>query len=95
MPQLKKAVIVVDKVSFQHKVDIPYVSPLITPIVPITPTTIASTSLSIVSNDEDDRKNLISSLRKLFEKNKTIKSLEKTLGEVLDRMQRIVKSTIT
>ena len=63
----------VDKVTFQHEAEIPYIAPLITPIVPITPTTTTNTSLSIVLDDEDDRKNLFYFLRKLFEKNKSIK----------------------
>ena len=42
MSQLKKAITVVDKVTFQHEVEIPYVAPLVTPIV------VAITSLSML-----------------------------------------------
>ena len=42
--------------------------------------------LSFLSDDNDDQKGLMCSLRKLFDKNKSMKSLEKTLEEVLDKI---------
>ena len=42
------------------------------------------------SDEEDEAKNLISSLRKLLERNKSVKSLEKTLTIVLDKMEKAV-----
>ena len=46
------------------------------------------------SDDEVQAQNLISPLSKLFEK-KRIKSLEKTLTLVLDRLEKIVSSVDT
>ena len=37
-------------------------------------------------DEEDEVKNLVSSLRKFLEKKKLVKSLEKTLTKVLDKM---------
>ncbi len=48
----------------------------------------------MASNDDDDHKGLISSLRKLFEKNNSVKSLEKILTKVLNRMQKRITTTI-
>ena len=42
------------------------------------------------SDDYAEAQNLISSLSKLFEKKKSIKSIEKTLTSVLDRLEKIV-----
>ena len=47
--------------------------------------------MTIPSDDEAEAQNLISSLRKLFEKKKSIKSLEKTLTTILDRIEKIVR----
>ena len=78
IPQLKKIVGVVDKVCFQPELDEPYV----TPIVSITPSTPTIASTSIKSDDEVDTQSFISSLSKLFEKNKSVKSLEKKLNSI-------------
>ena len=60
------------------------------------PTQIATTTIvSAQSNEEDEAKNLISSLRKLIEKNKSVKSLEKTLTIVLDKMEQVVSPVDT
>lgn len=51
--------------------------------------------LEAVSDDDDDHKGSMSSLRKLLEKKKLVKSLERTLTKVLDKMQKTIHRTIT
>ena len=80
---MNKIAIEVEKVTFQDKDDISFVAPLVTPILPIT---LVVASSSIMSDDGDDRQHLISSLSKLLEKNKFVKSSERTLDDVMDRV---------
>ena len=47
---------------------------------------------AVQSDDEVEAHNLISSLSKLFEKNKLVKYLEKTLTSVLNHLEKIVSS---
>ena len=85
-PNLKNVEPKHGKVVFQHEANIPYVAPIVILVAePIASPLVARLS-SVLSNDDDDQKGLMSSLRKLFEKNKLVKYLEKTLGEVLDRI---------
>ena len=98
-PQLKHVIIEVDRIIFQHEAIIPYTTPMITLVQVITLAPIINpitlTTLPIVSDDDDDQKGLISSFRKLLEKNKSVKILERNLGEVLERMQMTIKKEIT
>ena len=45
--------------------------------------------------EEVDGQSLISSLSKLFEKNKSAKSLEKTLTSVLDRLAKTITTPVS
>ena len=81
----------IDKVCFQHEVDEPYVAPILS-ITPLEVALVASTYAHL--DDEVDAHSLISSLRKLFEKNKFVKSLEKTLNSILDRMAKTMPPII-
>ena len=47
--------------------------------------------MQVPSDDESEVQTLLSSLRKLLEKKKSVKSIKKTLASVLDKMQSIVK----
>ena len=69
--------------------------PYVTPIVSITLSTLVVASTSIQLDNEVDVQSLISSLNKLFEKNKFFKSIEKTLNSILDRMAKTMTPTIT
>ena len=61
------------------------------PIISVTPPTQAIvSSTSVQSNDELEAHNRISSLSKLFKKNLLVKSLEKTLNSILDKLAKIV-----
>ena len=91
LPNLKQVESEMGKVVFQHEVDIPYVAPTTLYVAIL----VASPSTTIVVTSEDeDQKCLMSTLSKLFEKNKLVKSFEKTLIEVLEKMQKIVTTTI-
>lgn len=57
-------------------------------------TPLESTLENLSRDDDDDQLGLISSLRKLFEKNKKVKSLERTLGEVSNKMQEFLSIMI-
>ena len=84
-----KIVTMFDKVSFQHEADEPFVTPIVHVTLAVV---VASTSITL--NDEDDAKSFISSLSKLFEKNKSIKSLETSLNSVLDIMAKTMTLVI-
>ena len=63
--------------------------PTVTP-TPSTPPTQVAMVNAVQSNDDVEVQNLISSLSKLYEKQKSVKSLEKTLTSILDRLAKIV-----
>ena len=63
---------------------VPHATMLVTPSTP--PTQVATMQY----DDEVEAQNLISSLSKLFEKKKLVKSIEKTLISILDRLEKIV-----
>ena len=60
-----------------------------------TPTQIVVAIAQAQSNEEDEAKNLISSLRKLIEKKKLVKSLDNILTTVLDKMEKVVSRVDT
>ena len=60
-------------------------------ITSMTPSTPQAPTLTVPSNDEVEAQNLLSSLSKLFEKKKSIKSMEKTLTIVLYKLEKLVK----
>ena len=86
-PQLKHVTLEVNKVTFQHKAYILLAIPMKgkSPLI----------SILLVASDDDDQKYLMSSLRNLLEMNKTMITLERTLGEVLERMHNAVTSKVT
>ena len=45
-------------------------------------------TIVVLSNDEDEAQNLISSLSNFFEKKKSIKLIENTLTSFLDRLEK-------
>ena len=65
------------------------------PIVTVTPTQATVVNIATQSDDEVEVLNLISSLSKLFEKKKSVKSFKNTLTSVLERLQKIVSSVDT
>ena len=59
------------------------------------PTQIVVAIAPTQSDEEDEVRNLISSLSKFLEKKKSIKSIEKTLTTILDKMEKIVSPVDT
>ena len=53
------------------------------------------TRLNIALDDEGDQKELLSSLRKLLDKNKKVGNLEKTLAKVVEKLYKIVIVKVT
>lgn len=64
--------------------------PIVTPIIGV----IVKEKLVPLDDDDDDHKGLMSSLRNLFENRKYVKSLEKKLTKILDRIQKIVTTMV-
>lgn len=68
---------------------VPLVATKITPSTPPTHATVV-TVVVVQLDEEDEAQNITSSLSKFLEKKKSVKSIEKTLTLVLDRMEKIV-----
>ena len=62
----------------------------ITPIFSVSPSTPFGHIAQVPSDDESKAQTLLSSLSKLLEKKKYVKTMEKTLAFVLDKMQSII-----
>ena len=77
------------KVESSSEVATPSVPFTIAVVAPSTPPT-QTVVVVVQSDEEDDVKNLISSLRKFLEKRKSVKSIEKTLSLVLNKIEKVV-----
>lgn len=53
-------------------------------LIPTVTLVAITTTITVPSDDDDDHKGIMSSLSKLLQKTKFVKSLEKTLTKVLD-----------
>ena len=71
--------------------------------VAVAPSTLSNQAVEVIeakettkSNDDDDEaQSLLSSLRKFIEKKKLVKSIEKTLTSVLNRIEKVVSPVDT
>ena len=84
-------VVNIEKTVVETKV----ITPTSTPVTPITPSTPLALVVQVQFDEKIEAQNLISSLRKLLEKNNSIKSIENTLSSVLDKTQGIIRPVDT
>ena len=75
----------VEKSIVETKVTAPTSIP-VTPVTPITPSTPLAPVVQVQFDDEIEAQNLISLLSKIFERKKSLKSIEKTLSLFLDKL---------